>query len=84
MDKGDQNILVFCRRRVSVVPNDGKAKRPSTHNSQLERRKEGREAKLFEVKWQCRGGGLSLSDTDASIRVREGGCTIGVVGLKCL
>ena len=78
-------MTTTCGRRISVDPNDGKAKRPSTHNSQLEKRKggsEGREEKLFEVKWQCRGK-RPLSDTDASIRVREGrGCTIEVVGQK--
>ena len=35
-------MTIFCGRRISMDPNDGKAKRPSTHNSQLEKRKEGR------------------------------------------
>ena len=60
-------MTTICGRRISLVPNDGKAKRPSTHNSQLEKRKEGRRSCL-----RSSGSAEAASDTDASIRVREG------------
>ena len=67
-------MTICYGRRVSLDPQRRKSK--AALNSQLstgeeEERKEGRKEKLFEVKWQCRGK-RPLSDTDASIRVREG------------